>query len=50
VLEGGYSLAALAGSVAETMEALAGDRPPGSISPDFTTSRAASHIGHYWSL
>jgi acetoin utilization deacetylase AcuC-like enzyme len=50
VLEGGYSLTALAASVAETMEALAGDRPPDSISPDFTTSRAASHIGHYWTL
>jgi len=50
VLEGGYDLASLAASVAETMEALAGRREPGSVPPDFPTSRAASHIGHYWSL
>ncbi len=50
VLEGGYSLTALSGSVAETMAALADAREPDSVSPDFVTSRAASHIGHYWSL
>jgi acetoin utilization deacetylase AcuC-like enzyme len=50
VLEGGYALEALAESVAATMEALAGDRPPESVAPDFPTSRAASHIGHFWPL
>ena len=50
VLEGGYALGALAGSVAATMEALAADEAPGSVAPDFLTSRAASHIGHYWRL
>jgi acetoin utilization deacetylase AcuC-like enzyme len=50
VLEGGYALDALAGSVAATMEALAGDEPPDSIAPDHVTARAASHIGHHWTL
>ena len=50
VLEGGYALPALAASVAQTMEALAGDREPRSVAPDFPTSRAASQIGHYWTL
>lgn len=50
VLEGGYDLAALADSVCATMEALVDDREPVSVAPDFPTSRAASHIGHYWSL
>jgi acetoin utilization deacetylase AcuC-like enzyme len=50
VLEGGYALGALADSVAATMAALAGDEEPGSVAPDFLTSRAASHIGHYWRL
>ena len=50
VLEGGYDLAALAASVAATMEALAGDREPESVAPDFLTSRAASQIGHHWTL
>jgi acetoin utilization deacetylase AcuC-like enzyme len=50
VLEGGYALDALAASVAATMEALAGDQPPGSVAPDFLTSRAASHIAHHWTL
>lgn len=50
VLEGGYALDALADSVVATMEGLAGDRPPESVPPDFLTSRAASHIGHHWSL
>ena len=50
VLEGGYALDALAGSVAATMAALAGDEPPDSIAPDHVTARAASHIGHHWTL
>jgi acetoin utilization deacetylase AcuC-like enzyme len=50
VLEGGYSLEALAASVSATMEALAGDEPPDSVAPDFGTTRAASHVGHYWTL
>ena len=37
-------------SVAATMEALAGDEPPDSIAPDHVTARAASHIGHHWTL
>jgi acetoin utilization deacetylase AcuC-like enzyme len=50
VLEGGYSPAALGESVAATLAALASDEPPDSVAPDFVTSRAASHIGHYWTL
>ncbi|HWT22995.1 MAG TPA: histone deacetylase, partial [Solirubrobacteraceae bacterium] len=50
VLEGGYALEPLAESVCATMEALAGDKPPDSIAPDHVTARAASHIGHHWSL
>ena len=50
VLEGGYALDALAGSVAATMEALAGDQEPESSAPHFLTGRAASQIGHYWEL
>ena len=50
VLEGGYTLDALAASVAATMEALAGHEPPDSIAPHFLTGRAASHISHYWTL
>jgi acetoin utilization deacetylase AcuC-like enzyme len=50
VLEGGYALDALAESVCSTMEALAGDEPPDSIAPDHVTARAASHIGHHWTL
>jgi acetoin utilization deacetylase AcuC-like enzyme len=50
VLEGGYALDALGTSVAATLTALAGDEEPDSVSPDFLTSRAASHIGHYWTL
>ena len=29
---------------------LAGDEPPDMVAPDFVTSRAASHIGHHWTL
>ena len=50
VLEGGYALEALAASVAATLEALAGDEPPKSAAPDFLTGRAASYIGHHWTL
>ena len=50
VLEGGYDLEALAASVAATMEGLTDDAEPRSGAPDFATSRAASQIGHYWSL
>jgi acetoin utilization deacetylase AcuC-like enzyme len=50
VLEGGYAPGPLADSVAATMEALAGDEPPDSIAPDHVTARAASHIGHHWTL
>jgi acetoin utilization deacetylase AcuC-like enzyme len=50
VLEGGYAPGPLAESVAATLAALASDEPPDSVAPDFVTSRAASHIGHYWTL
>jgi acetoin utilization deacetylase AcuC-like enzyme len=50
VLEGGYDLAALAGSVVATMEGLTDGEEPRSVSPDFATSRAASQIGHFWAL
>ena len=50
VLEGGYALDALAASVAATLEALAGDEPPEMVAPDFLTARAASYVGHYWTL
>jgi acetoin utilization deacetylase AcuC-like enzyme len=50
VLEGGYALDALATSVAATLGALAGDQPPDLVAPDYLTSRAASHIGHHWTL
>ena len=50
VLEGGYALDALAASVCATMKALAGDRTPDSVAPDFLTSRAASYVGHHWGL
>jgi len=51
VLEGGYEPAALAQCVRETLTALGGDEPPRSAAPEaLLTSRAAAHIGHYWSL
>ena len=50
VLEGGYALGPLAASVAATLEALAGDQSPDLVAPDYLTSRAASHIGHHWTL
>jgi acetoin utilization deacetylase AcuC-like enzyme len=51
VLEGGYEPVALAQSVQATLIALSGDEPARSVAPEpLLTSRAASHIGHYWSL
>jgi acetoin utilization deacetylase AcuC-like enzyme len=51
VLEGGYDPAALTESVMATITALAGVGTAESIAPDpFVTSRAAAHIGHYWTL
>ena len=50
MLEGGYALRALAASVTATLEALAGDQPPEMVAPDFLTGRAASYIGHHWTL
>ena len=51
VLEGGYNRRALTESVMATVEALAGVGTAASIAPDpFVTSRAAAHIGHYWTL
>jgi acetoin utilization deacetylase AcuC-like enzyme len=51
VLEGGYEPAALARCVHETLKALGDGQPARSAAPEaFLTSRAASHIGHYWEL
>ncbi len=51
VLEGGYEPAALAQSVQATLAALGGDKTARSAAPEpLLTSRAAAHIGHYWSL
>jgi len=51
VLEGGYDLAALAESTVATMAALAGEGEAESAAPEpLVTSRAASHVSHYWSL
>lgn len=51
VLEGGYEPTALAQSVLETLTALGGDQPAQSAAPEsLLTSRAAAHIGPYWSL
>jgi acetoin utilization deacetylase AcuC-like enzyme len=50
VLEGGYALQPLSVSVAATMEALVGDEPPEMAAADFLTGRAASYIGHHWTL
>jgi hypothetical protein len=30
--------------------ALAGDEPPEMVAPDYLTARAASYIGHHWTL
>ncbi|MGN6257073.1 MAG: histone deacetylase family protein [Solirubrobacterales bacterium] len=51
VLEGGYDLPALADSVVATMAALGGEGEAVSAAPEpLVTSRAASHVSHYWSL
>jgi acetoin utilization deacetylase AcuC-like enzyme len=51
VLEGGYEPTALAQCVLETLVALGGDEPAQSAAPEaLLTSRAASHVGHYWPL
>jgi len=51
VLEGGYDLAALAASVAATLEVLAGhDAAPRSHSPDSITERAIGQVSRYWAL
>ncbi|HET8956776.1 MAG TPA: histone deacetylase [Solirubrobacterales bacterium] len=51
VLEGGYNLAALADSTVATMAALGGEGEAVSAAPEpLLTSRAASHVSHYWSL
>jgi acetoin utilization deacetylase AcuC-like enzyme len=51
VLEGGYDLEALADSVAATMAALAGEGEAIQAAPEaLLTSRAASHVSHYWPL
>jgi len=51
VLEGGYEPAALAECVQETLTALSSDQPPRSAAPEpLLTSRAASYVGHRWSL
>lgn len=50
-LEGGYEPEALAQSVRATLAGLSGDEPAQSAAPEpLLTSRAASHIAHYWSL
>ena len=51
VLEGGYNPSVLAHCVAATMAALKGKGEAASAAPEAVhTSRAAAHIGHYWSL
>ena len=51
VLEGGYDAGALAESVVATIRALGGEGRADSIAPDpLITSRAAAHVGHYWTL
>jgi len=51
VLEGGYAPEALAASVQATLAALVDDEPARSTAPEpLLTSRAASHVGHHWTL
>jgi acetoin utilization deacetylase AcuC-like enzyme len=51
VLEGGYDLTALASSTVATMAALGGEGEAASAAPEpLLTSRAASHVSHYWSI
>ncbi len=48
VLEGGYDLDALAGSVAASMEVLAAGGEPGSHPRGPVVERAAEQVGRYW--
>src|SRR5207248_7392862 len=50
VLEGGYDLGALAGSVAATMEALANGAAPPSAGASALVERARAQVGRYWEL
>ncbi|MBD0281074.1 MAG: histone deacetylase [Thermoleophilaceae bacterium] len=50
VLEGGYDLEALAGSVAVTMEALADGGAPRSVERHGVAEVAAGKLGRYWEL
>jgi acetoin utilization deacetylase AcuC-like enzyme len=51
VLEGGYNPPVVAECVAATLAALGGEGRATSAAPEaLLTSRAASHIGHYWQL
>jgi acetoin utilization deacetylase AcuC-like enzyme len=51
VLEGGYDDRVLADCVCATLAALAGEGEARAASPEaLITSRAAAHVGHYWSL
>ncbi len=50
VLEGGYDLDALSGSVAATMKALSEGGEPGSVKPDATTRSVAAAVGARWDV
>jgi acetoin utilization deacetylase AcuC-like enzyme len=51
VLEGGYDLRGLAGSVALTMEAFAGEGdPPSDVARDPLADTASAVLGRYWDL
>ena len=51
VLEGGYNPDALADCILATVSALGGQGSAESLAPDpLITSRAAAHVGHFWSL
>ena len=50
VLEGGYDLAALAGSVAATMEALRDGEAPTAAPANSYAEEAARQVGRYWQL
>ena len=50
VLEGGYDLDALAGSVAATMEALADGGEPRPVALESIAAAASEQVGRYWTL
>jgi acetoin utilization deacetylase AcuC-like enzyme len=50
VLEGGYDLGALAGSVVATMEGLVDGGPPPSVAREQVAAEAARQVGRYWDL